>query len=576
MRSLPCKTCGAEARRRFALPNPYGGPPWLDLFVCRACGLLFVGTPLGPEQLAAAYDAIDSDALYARAEATLLRKVDRALDALAPKLVPGARLLDVGCGHGLLLRRLAARFPTVRAAGHELPGRRAERCRAAGLTVHTGPLGAIPERFDAAALLDVAEHVPDPNRLFADLRRLLVDDGRLHLHTPRRCAWDSLALALVGVPGLGRAARRWLALRVSIFHLQLWTDRALCGALERAGFEARLEAVPELSFPVDLYLQGVGLPRPARAVLGGLAGRALGRLHNKAVVEARPRAARAARRWVITVNYHGEAQVRRNAAALRARGVGLVVVDNSGTYPRPLTQAELLVTGHGNPGWAAGNNLGVRALAAREELTDDDLLFFVNPDVAIDASAAAFVAAVEPSPDALLYVETPGVRTVRFHPALGVATTLPLGQEVFRGCFCALRYGALRRVGPFSEGYFLYGEEVDFALRARAAGLRVERAVGVSAAHAQGAAAREAGAFPRLYFQARVLNFRRFARHPRAGLPVLGASLLAMAARHARTPRGLRQAWDGVRAGLRADLAAFAPPAPFPTPRPGSQARSHG
>lgn len=261
-------------------------------------------------------------------------------------------------------------------------------------------------------------------------------------------------------------------------------------------------------------------------------------------------------RWVVTVSF-GAGRVRQNAAVLAAReGVRLLVVDNQGTYGPPAHGEEVLV-GHGNVGFGAGNNLAVRSLLARRALADEDLLFFVNPDVALDEPAADFIATARPPGDAIVYLGSPGVRRFYFAPALGVATTLPVGVEVFRGCFFCLRAGALLRVGPLAEGYFLYGEEVDYVLRARAAGLRVVRAAAPLVEHAQGTSSRAAGAFHRYYFRSRVVNFRRFARRPAAQAPVLLASLALMTAKHVRSPGALRQACAGVVAGLAADLSAF-------------------
>ncbi|MBX3467214.1 MAG: class I SAM-dependent methyltransferase [Planctomycetes bacterium] len=290
---LACKVCGAPARRWFDLPSAHG-PPSLTFFLCRGCGLLFAGTPLDDDQLRAAYDAIDSGALYAAIAPTLRAKLERALRAVEPWLT-GARprLLDVGCGPGDLLALVRARRPEVEAVGLELPGARADAARGRGLTVSTGALDALEGGFDVVVMLDLAEHVPDPNRLFRDACARLRPGGLLYLHTPRRCAWDTLALNLVRLPVVRRGARAWLRTRVSIYHLHLWTDEALRRSLAQAGLrDVELRATQELGWPLELYLERHlrPLPRAARRLLGAAARLlvASGTLRNKAVVRARP------------------------------------------------------------------------------------------------------------------------------------------------------------------------------------------------------------------------------------------------------------------------------------------------
>ncbi|MEK7866475.1 MAG: class I SAM-dependent methyltransferase [Planctomycetota bacterium] len=301
--SFACKVCGASAPRLLTLRNDLGPPHALDLACCPSCGLVFVGTPIPPDRLSAAYAGVDWDAYYEQVHVTDRAKAARSAEDLQEWLTPGQAVLDVGCGSGYLLEELQGRIPALRVVGHELPGPLVETLRRRGFDTYDCELDRIPESFALATLLDVAEHVPDPVATFRAIGRRLDEDGRVYLHTPRRSFWDACFLKLARVPLLRRIAAVWIRMRVNIFHLQLWSDRSLALALDRAGFEVeRLHAELELSWPLDLYARvwlerKLGLPAFVSRVATWVADLVLVRcrtMRNKAVVVARKRAGAAA------------------------------------------------------------------------------------------------------------------------------------------------------------------------------------------------------------------------------------------------------------------------------------------
>jgi 2-polyprenyl-3-methyl-5-hydroxy-6-metoxy-1,4-benzoquinol methylase len=245
-----------------------------DLLACRECGA--VQQPVLPsgEPLHELYREMRDDE-YLAEEAGRRATANRLLDLIAAH-VPEGRLLDVGCGHGLLLDEARARgYETV---GLELSREAARHAREAlGLDVRELPLEAFgegrngdsPGSFDAIVLADVIEHLDDPVEAIDRCARLLRSGGVLCVVTPdpssatARVAgarwWGYLPAHTVLLPR--RTLRELLTARglvisqdvpfVRTFAARRWVG----GLAERLGPLSRpLTAVAERMPPVSLSL----------------------------------------------------------------------------------------------------------------------------------------------------------------------------------------------------------------------------------------------------------------------------------------------------------------------------------
>lgn len=107
-------------------------------------------------------------------------------------VLPGSRVLDVGCGTGATLKELrdAVHCEVV---GIEPHPRRAQAARDDGLDVRDGLLSDYsPEglgRFDAVLLLDVLEHLADPVELLQAVKPWLRPQGALVASVPNVGHW---------------------------------------------------------------------------------------------------------------------------------------------------------------------------------------------------------------------------------------------------------------------------------------------------------------------------------------------------------------------------------------------------
>lgn len=107
------------------------------------------------------------------------------LDALALPL--DGRVLDVGCGTGLLLERIGETEPRIERWGVDLSpdmlAVAAERLagRARLVRADAGALPFAGERFDAVVSSSALHHWPDPRRVIDEMIRVLRPDGQLVL-----------------------------------------------------------------------------------------------------------------------------------------------------------------------------------------------------------------------------------------------------------------------------------------------------------------------------------------------------------------------------------------------------------
>ncbi len=160
-----------------------------DLLACRECGT--VQQPVLPsgEPLHDLYRDMRDDA-YLDEETGRRATANRLLDLIAAH-VPSGRLLDVGCGHGLLLDE--ARTRGYETLGLELSREAARYARdTLKLDVRELPLesfnegrnGDSPGEFDAIVLADVLEHLDDPVGAIDACARLLRPGGVVCIVTP--------------------------------------------------------------------------------------------------------------------------------------------------------------------------------------------------------------------------------------------------------------------------------------------------------------------------------------------------------------------------------------------------------
>ena len=159
-------------------------------------------------------------------------------DLSAEKPFAGLRLLDIGCGGGLLsepMARLGAEVVGADAAERNIPVARIH-AEQSGLDIdyrHTTAeaLAEAGETFDVVLNMEVVEHVSDP-LAYLTACRMLLKPGGLHLCSTINRNPKSFAMAIVGA----EYVMRWLPKGTHEWSKFITPDE-LCGLLEQAGLK---------------------------------------------------------------------------------------------------------------------------------------------------------------------------------------------------------------------------------------------------------------------------------------------------------------------------------------------------
>ena len=230
---------------------------------CSACG---VGMTQLPEDFSAAgiYDEsyfqggqADGYSDYVGSEDVLRGEFHAALEALRKAGCSGGKLLELGCAYGFFLAEARAHFEVE---GIEMCESAVRFCRTRGLDVEQGALTAeyVDSRgpFDAVVMLDVVEHLMDPDRAMELVHKAMKPGGKLMLTTGD---WES---------GLSRIMGRHWRLMTPPQHTFFFSPRTMSAMLARVGFDVVECSKPWKKVPLGLtiYQLGriLGMSRPPR------------------------------------------------------------------------------------------------------------------------------------------------------------------------------------------------------------------------------------------------------------------------------------------------------------------------
>lgn len=268
----------------------------------------------------------------------------------------------------------------------------------------------------------------------------------------------------------------------------------------------------------------------------------------------------------VIVNWNGWADTLACLESLRAQEYGnlhTIVVDNGSTNDSVariragFPEVEVIDTGK-NLGFAAGTNVGMRKAMA----DGAEYIWALNNDtIAPPDTLTKLVAKAKATPGVgavgtvLYYMHDPGqvqawgggrlkVWLARSHHFTGPAT---FGDGTFLTfASVLLPRCVIEQVGLLYEGYFMYFDDADFALRLRRAGFGITVAEDTAVLHKEGGSAevKRSPVIDRFYFASGLHFLRRYAAWPGISMVCFLAPKLAK--------RVMKGEWKNVGAGLRA------------------------
>lgn len=270
----PCVVCDSSER-----VHELRVEEW-DVERCAGCG----ARTLSPEPDHVKMEEFDDGSGYDSAFALRDDLMARHRVSLASleRFAAVGTLLDVGCGPAFLLE--AARERGWDATGVDPSPFSAEHARGLGFAAYEGLLENLrleAGSFDAIALLQVVEHLPDPRSLLAECKRLLRPGGALLVATPNPASL------------LARVKRERFNYWIPPMHCAWYTPASLQRLLQKAGFaikhsETWSARTPRLHDGTDIVAStkiGARLPLRARRIAGDAVAALSDRLGSGSIVE---------------------------------------------------------------------------------------------------------------------------------------------------------------------------------------------------------------------------------------------------------------------------------------------------
>jgi SAM-dependent methyltransferase len=187
-----CTVCdGVQATPRFTVEDCES-----PIVVCNDCGLGRFEPMLTSEEVARLYPP----QYYGAPGAKFLPLIEWAVRAVAARhirflsagLEPGARILDVGCGRGVILSPLAdLGFEVHGVEISEQAARGADARASIRIADDLSAAGYEADEFDQIVLWHVLEHLRDPRGTLMECHRILKTGGRLVVAIPNFSSWQA-------------------------------------------------------------------------------------------------------------------------------------------------------------------------------------------------------------------------------------------------------------------------------------------------------------------------------------------------------------------------------------------------
>ena len=213
-----CLVCGSEQHRFVGRKNQF------DLWKCLHCQTIFTGDRAQQEALKELYDHYYDGADF-EIHPVVAHSLERVVFSFERFRIT-SKILDIGFGEGGVLQ--IAERQGWQCYGTEISPRSLEYGKNQDWIVtenaDADPRFS-PQSFDVVTMIELLEHVPNPQQILQSAARWLRPGGLLYLTTPNARSLNQRVLGL-----------EWSVVSPPE-HLVLWTPKGLRHALAKSGFQ---------------------------------------------------------------------------------------------------------------------------------------------------------------------------------------------------------------------------------------------------------------------------------------------------------------------------------------------------
>ena len=213
----------------------------LSLFKCNNCGFIFSPDASDVENY---YEEMEDSDYELTLESRKIQS-EKILSQLKVKnIFKNKTLLDVGSGSGVLLE-VSQKFGLI-SKGVE-PSKSLQKLaveKNLDVILGTLPSKQLSEKFDYVSLVDVIEHVNEPESLLKEINKVLKLNGKLFLVTPDVNSFFSKLLKF-----------KWWHFRVA--HIGYFNQKTLSILIKRCGYEIIKFQRPNWYFPISYILNRI-------------------------------------------------------------------------------------------------------------------------------------------------------------------------------------------------------------------------------------------------------------------------------------------------------------------------------
>ena len=260
-----CPLCGSSAHETvYDLTATQSSEDVPGLVVrCRACPMWFK-VLTDPDGIPTAYpgeygdDALAAAYLVSSAARSLFLRVLAGVQVNSFGAMP--RLLDIGAAQGALLEEAARMGFAAEGVDHCEANVSAARSKGLAVTHAAAEDLSVRDTFDVITMMDIIEHLQDPLGVLRMAYRGLKPGGELVVYTPNHRAAVVVLSKVLHAAGIRYPVQEIFGRN----HLVFFDDRSLPLALEKAGFEVRVQQL----FPYDTARPGQVVSPVNLAVVG--------------------------------------------------------------------------------------------------------------------------------------------------------------------------------------------------------------------------------------------------------------------------------------------------------------------